>query len=68
MTNKRRADTVSEQLRRAVRASGKTLYRVAKDTGISYAPLHRFLHGRSGLRMDLLDQLCSYLGLRLTRE
>jgi hypothetical protein len=59
--------TVSEQIREAVWDSGKSLYRVCKDTGISYAALHRFAHGRTVLRMDLLDRLCSYLGLRLTK-
>jgi hypothetical protein len=60
---------VSETLRKAVLDSGKTLYRVAKDTGIDYAVMWRFAHGRSrSLDLATLDRLCTYLGLRLTRE
>jgi hypothetical protein len=63
---KRKIRVMSESLRRAISTSGKTLYRISKDTGISYSPLWRFMHGQTGLRLDLLDKLCAYLGLDLT--
>jgi hypothetical protein len=65
---KQAAETVSQQLRRAVRQSGRTLYRVSKDSGLSYPALHRFAAGKKGLSLDSLDRLCAYLGLRLVQE
>jgi hypothetical protein len=65
---KREAEAVSQQLRRAVRESGRTLYRVSKDSGLSYPALHRFAAGKKGLSLDSLDKLCAYLKLRLTPE
>jgi hypothetical protein len=58
---------VSETLRQAVRESGLTLYRVAKDSGVSYATLHRFMARGRALSLDGVDKLCKYLGLKLTR-
>jgi hypothetical protein len=68
MGRRKTVPDMSESLRQAVRDSGKTLYRVSKDTGISWQALHRFMRGRTGLRMDLLDKLCRYLRLRLAEE
>jgi hypothetical protein len=62
------AETVSQQLRRAVKESGQTLYRVAKGSGLAYPPLHRFVTGNRGLSLDSLDKLCAYLKLRLVQE
>jgi hypothetical protein len=61
-------ETVSGRLRRAVRESGQTLYRVAKGADLSYAALHRFATSRTGLALDSVDRLCAYLGLRLVQE
>jgi transcriptional regulator with XRE-family HTH domain len=60
--------TVSATLRQAIRDSGKTLYRVAKDSGVPYATLHRFMHGKTEVSMASLDKLCAYLGLTLTPD
>jgi hypothetical protein len=60
--------TVSEELRLAVRDSGKTLYRVAKDAGVNYSSLHRFMAGRQLPSAPVLDKLSAYLGLRLVQE
>jgi hypothetical protein len=56
----------SEALRQAVAESGKTLYRVSKDSGVPYACLHRFVVGHQAVSMGALDKLCVYLGLELT--
>ena len=58
--------TVSEQLRKAVVASGQTHYRIGKETRVSTRILDRFVSGeRPTLRSDTLDRLCKYLGLEL---
>ena len=57
---------MSDTLKRAVRQSGQSWYRIAKDAGIPYATLHAFLSGKRGISLSTLDKLCRYLGLRLT--
>jgi hypothetical protein len=61
-------ERMSDALRQAVLESGLTLYRVAKDSGVSYAVLHRFVVHMRPAAMETLDKLCAYLGLTLTRS
>lgn len=60
--------TMSETIRTTIHDSGLTLYRVAKDAGVAYAPLHRFMNGERGLSVESLDKLCGFLGLELTKR
>jgi DNA-binding Xre family transcriptional regulator len=58
--------TINEQLRKAIRATGETHYRIGKETGIDTRTLDRFMSGeRPWLRSDTMDRLCEYLGLEL---
>lgn len=59
---------MSDTLRRTIRDSGLSLYRVAADTGIAYASLLRFMRGERSLRLDIADGLAEYFGLRLTKR
>jgi len=59
--------SITNQLKRAVQDADETLYRVAKDSGVSYATLHSFMKGRRGLSADAIDKLCIYFGFKLTR-
>ena len=65
MTAKR---TFSEELRRAIRQSGKTRYRISKDTGVSQAVLCKFMKAEHGMLLPSIDKLYLYLGLRLVAE
>ncbi len=56
--------TVSDQLRQAIEDSGETLYRVAKDSGVSYPTLHGFVGGRD-IKLSNADKIADYLGLSL---
>ncbi len=58
---------MSDTLKRAVRQSGQSWYRIAKNSGVPYATLHAFLCGKRGIALPTVDKLCRYLGLRLTR-
>jgi plasmid maintenance system antidote protein VapI len=58
--------TPSEALKRAILKSGQTRYRVAKEAGISWPTLDRFLRGERDIYMATADRLCAYLGLELT--
>ena len=62
---------VSDQLRAAMRASGKSLKAIAKGSGISAANLGRFLSDDPGRHRDIrleatADKLAEYFGLELT--
>jgi hypothetical protein len=67
----KKAPAMSETLRQEIRnimARGVSLYRVGKDSGVSYPALHRFVvHGQAA-SMKALDKLCAYLGLQLSRS
>jgi transcriptional regulator with XRE-family HTH domain len=55
----------SDQLRRAVDASGLSRYRIAKQLGVSQSLLSRFMAGR-WLGQETLDALAALLDLRVT--
>jgi hypothetical protein len=41
---------------------------VAKGSGLSYPPLHRFVAGKTGLALASVDRLCAYLRLRSVED
>jgi DNA-binding Xre family transcriptional regulator len=60
--------TVSEQLKQAIerRLKTETLYRIAKESGVAWRVVQRFMTGeRPQLRSASVDKLCDYLGLEL---
>jgi transcriptional regulator with XRE-family HTH domain len=57
--------SLGEQVRRAVRDSGQSQYRIAKETGVDKGALSRFMSGERGLTTDTLDRLVEHLGLTL---
>jgi transcriptional regulator with XRE-family HTH domain len=57
---------LTEQVRKAIEISGKTRYRIAKETGISEVTLCRFASGKRGLSMEALDKIGENLGLEIT--
>jgi plasmid maintenance system antidote protein VapI len=68
MAKKHPKPTVSETLREAIRESGMSLYRLAKDSGIGYSILWRFLEGERQLTTDTVDRLCDFLGCNLVKR
>jgi transcriptional regulator with XRE-family HTH domain len=58
--------TLTEQLRRVVQESGKTLGELARETGVDKSALSRFLRGERGLSMEGLDKVGECLGLKIT--
>jgi transcriptional regulator with XRE-family HTH domain len=59
---------MTDVFRKAIAESGVSLYRIAKDTGVSPQSLLRFERGDQSLRLDKADLLAEYLGLRLVRD
>ncbi len=63
-TRKRKTD-LATQLRRAIRDSGLTPYRVATDSDVDRAIMTRFVNGDRGLTLDTASRICELLGLEL---
>ena len=55
----------SDEIREAVRKSGRTGYDVAKAMNVAPSTLHRFVHGQCGLSLALLDRLAEALDLHV---
>jgi len=60
-----KATTIIEQLKQAIRESGKTDYRIAKDAGVGPEQVGRFLAG-SDIRISTAAKICATLDLELS--
>ena len=58
----------SDQIRKAIDASGLSRYRIAKETGISESMMSRFMSGHGGLSMAYLDRVAALIGLTVAKE
>jgi transcriptional regulator with XRE-family HTH domain len=57
---------ISKQLREAIERSGKTRYRIHKETGIAESQLSRFVNDPSvSLSLKNIDKLCECIGAEL---
>ncbi len=56
----------NDVIRRAVKASGLSLYRIAKDTELSVGPVQRFMAGDHGLTVSSAEKIGRLVGLELT--
>lgn len=58
--------SVSDALREAIEQYADTRYRLAKDSGVDWGALQRFIDGsRPNIRLETVDKLCQALGLEL---
>ena len=60
--------TMSETLKAAIKESGLSLYRLAKDSGVERLSIARFVKGERSLRLDKADMLAVYFGLVLMKQ
>lgn len=60
-----RPASLGDQLKEAIRRSGKTSYQLSQETGVSQAVLSRFLGGARDITLGTADKLCKSLGLEL---
>jgi len=56
---------LSDQIRRAVDASGLSRYRICKEVGLDQAVFSRFMADKSGLSVRNLDAIADLLGLNI---
>ena len=57
---------LSDQIRRAVDASGLSRYRISKSLDIAESTMSRFMSGQGWLSMEYLDGLADLLNLNIT--
>ena len=58
--------SLTAQLRNAIKTSGATLYRIAKDSTVPYAVVYRFATEKRQIKLDAADKLAEYFGMKLT--
>ena len=59
------APGVREQLKDAINASGKTIYRIGKDAGVKPDVIARFVRGERDIRAATFERIALALGLEL---
>jgi transcriptional regulator with XRE-family HTH domain len=62
----KKRERLSDQVRRAVHASGRSRYAICKALGLAQATMSRFMSGKGGLSMQHLDALADLLDLNIT--
>lgn len=58
---------VIEIIRKEIKTCGKTRYRIAQDTGVSEAQLHKLIHGGS-LKAETVGTLLEYFGYEIRKK
>ncbi|HEY8665651.1 MAG TPA: helix-turn-helix transcriptional regulator [Tepidisphaeraceae bacterium] len=59
---------LSDEIRRAVDDSGLSRYRIAKEIDVAESTMSRFMAGKGGLRMNVLDRLAALIGIHVTSK
>ena len=65
---KQERESLTNQLRRFLAESGRSLGEVSRATGLDTSALSRFVRGERGVSMQGLDALGDYLGLHLVKS
>ncbi len=68
MSKQKRRLTFTEELRKAIEASGLTRYAIWQATRIDQGSLCKFMQGERGLGMDSIDKLADLLGLHIVSD
>lgn len=62
------AGKLAAQIRETIDADGRTIYALAKDSGISRQQLGLFVRGESDMTLTIAAKLCETLGLDLVKR
>ena len=65
MVMKEQQAYLEEQIRAAIKESGLTIYRLAKDSGVPQPVLSRFVNAKRGITLSTASKLAATLGLEL---
>jgi transcriptional regulator with XRE-family HTH domain len=56
---------LSEQIRRVIRGSGLTRYRICQEVGLTQPSMTRFMGGTASLSLATLDKIADLLDLKI---
>jgi plasmid maintenance system antidote protein VapI len=56
---------LQDALKDGIRQTGKPLYRLAKESGVSQPIIYRFVTGERDIRLATAEKLAAALGLKL---
>jgi len=56
---------IFDDIRKAIKASDKSRYRISRDLGISEGQLSELMGGTKGLSVEAVERLIEYLGLEV---
>ncbi len=59
--------TLAERLRAAIRQSHKTIYRLARESGVAHPVILRFMSGERDIRLETAEKLAATLRLELRK-
>ena len=59
--------SMPDVIRSAVRKDGRSVYRLALDSGVNQGVLGRFMRGERDMNLRTADKVCRALGLKLTK-
>ncbi len=59
---------LTNEIREAVKASDQTAYAIAKGAKIARSQMSRMLSGENEMKVNTIERLADYLGLRITLE
>ena len=66
--SKSKQPPVSDLLRRTIAESGIPYLVLERETGVVRTSIMRFVEGRQYLRLDAVDRLAEYFGLKLVKN
>jgi hypothetical protein len=58
--------SLADQLRDALKESGLTMFRIAKESGVEQSVLYRFVTAERGVQMDTAEKLAAFFRMNLT--
>jgi hypothetical protein len=58
----------SQQIRDAVDASGKSRYAICNEIDLTQGAMSRFMAGKAGLSLEILDRLAPVVGMKITMK
>ena len=59
---------LEKRIRAAIKKSGVSVYRLAKDSGVSQPVICRFVNGKRGITLATASKLVETLGLELVHK
>ena len=61
----KKSKTITEVLRSAIERSEKTVYQIAKESGVTQITIWRFVREERDIRLGTVDRLANVLGLEM---